>query len=607
MCGISGVVALKGGFDISQRVCEMNDLIAHRGPDGEGFYLQEGFALGHRRLSILDLSEAGHQPMHSACGRYVITYNGEIYNYLEIKKELQKTDQNFQFKSGTDTEVILAAYAHWGKDCVQRFNGMWSFCIHDRQKNTLFCSRDRFGIKPFYYTKQAECFAFGSEIKQLVSLLPTRKINQALLADFLVIGYEEHITDQTFFVGIHKLPPAHNLIYDLQTHRFDIERYYTLRPNETLADVDLPTAIATTQTLFTDAVRLRLRSDVRVGTCLSGGLDSSAISATAARMYTFGACFTGLHAKSIDRQTDESNFAQILATHTGLDLQIITPDPPDLHEIARQLVYIQEEPYGGPSIVMQYYIFEAAKRLGIPVMLDGQGGDEVFVGYERYFASYVSQLSPHKKWQALRAFSQTSGIPFHQLLLQAFYFTNETIRKKRLLQRAGFLKKDIIEQVNFDLMRASINSFKSGLSDLQQLELTTIQLPHLLRYEDKNSMHFSIEARLPMLDYRLVEGVLGTPDAYKIQRGWSKYLLRTAAEGNLPSSIAWRRSKLGFNAPEVSWFAKYRKVFQETIEASGLLAHITKQEVNFETLDNKTLWRLYSTALWMEAFDVGWE
>ena len=273
MCGISGIVNRMDQPVEQAEIKHMTDVVAHRGPDGSGFWHGPNFAFGHRRLSIIDLSDNGHQPMPYG-ENLVITYNGEVYNYVEIRENLRA--MGYEFRSQSDTEVILAAYREWGFSCVEQFNGMWSFCIYDKERNILFCSRDRFGVKPFYFFKNENSFVFGSEIKQLLPFCSERKANKQILLDYLVLGYEDHC-DETFFEGIQKLEHGSNLVYDLSDHTFEIHPYYDLNVRNELRLMDEEKAISTYRECLKDAVKLRMRSDVEVGTCLSGGLDSSSI------------------------------------------------------------------------------------------------------------------------------------------------------------------------------------------------------------------------------------------------------------------------------------------------------------------------------------------
>src|SRR5258708_6505869 len=310
MCGIAGIVARQSTFDLERVIRDMTDRVRHRGPDDEGHYVRGRVALGHRRLSIIDLSAAGHQPMTSEDGRYVITFNGEVYNFLELKAELKKL--GFRFRSNTDTEVILVAFAAWGRDCLARFNGMWSFAIYDHVDDTIFAARDRFGVKPFYYVLNTTCFAFGSEIRQLLPLLPSVEANPAIVSDFLLAG-DPVQSKETFFEDVASLLPGHYLLYDIKTDRCTVTRYYSLSDRlNGIDDRPVPDAVREFRCVFEDSVRLRLRSDVSVGTCLSGGLDSSSVALVAARMHgdSSNSPFSAITAISEDQRNSEEAYAE---------------------------------------------------------------------------------------------------------------------------------------------------------------------------------------------------------------------------------------------------------------------------------------------------------
>lgn len=581
----------------------MNDLVAHRGPDGEGFYHGPNFAFGHRRLSIIDLSQNGHQPM--AYGQnLVITFNGEIYNYLELRVELLAAGYSFQ--SDSDTEVILAAYAHWGDSCVTRFNGMWAFAIYDSQKKRLFCSRDRFGVKPFYYTKSSNQFAFGSEIKQLLPFLQNRKMNQQIVLDYLIAGIEE-FDEHTFFEGVYKLPPSYNLIYDLTDHSIDLKRYFEINFDERLAKLDESAAVETYRNAFEDSVKLRLRSDVKVGTCLSGGMDSSSVAAVASDLYmkSSGQAFIAIHAQSSEQATDESDKAKLVAEHCKLNLQIVQPSSEDFKVLIDEVIYTQEEPFGSPSVFMQYMVLKKARELKCLVMLDGQGGDETLLGYEKYYPAYINSLS--SPWQKFRGFmksAENSSLSRWQVLQYFIYFTKYQVRLRRIKRRAGFIKAPILEAYQSKQLKALSASYLN-IKKLQLLEVTSLQLPHLLKYEDKNSMRNSVETRLPFLDFRVLQTALSLNSSVKIRNGWTKYVLRKSMEKRLPDAIVWRKNKFGFNAPEKTWLHEIEDEMKQDIANSDLLkCLIDFSKLNIDTLDLRTKWRLFNLARWQKLYDV---
>ncbi len=602
MCGISGIITRTSLTVDKLELKRINDKIAHRGPDAEGFYFYENVGFGHRRLSILDLSAAGNQPMLYA-DNLVITYNGEVYNFIELREELVQL--GYVFHTTTDTEVILAAFKAWGPACLNKFNGMWSFAILDKSTKKVFMARDRFGVKPFYYSQNSGNFVFGSEIKQLLND-QENVVNLNVLTEYMLTYIDNHGSD-TYFKGVHSLLPGHYLIYDLETADFNIEQYYVLNTKAEIKRFSKSEAVTYLKDLFTSAVKLRLRSDVKVGTCLSGGLDSSAVSAIANNNYkeAAGRKFTAIHARSIDAETDESSFATDVSNNLDLELHVVTPSTADFKSLVDEVVYTQEEPFGSPSMFMGYKVFQKAKELGCKVMLNGQGGDEVLLGYERYFSSYLYQIGLVEGIKQLWKQSKNSGLKLYDPLLYFVYFTSFRIRKSRLLRRS-FLSEELKNKFDFKEIKRSIDSFKD-ISKLQIHEISTVQLPHLLRYEDRNSMRNSIETRLPFLDYRVVEAGVSFLPKFKIWNGWTKYVLRLAVEDVLPNHVVWRKNKLGFNAPERSWLSAHKETMVAEVAKSTLLKSITNFELlqqRFPDLPYKEQWLYYNIAVWERIYDV---
>ncbi len=601
MCGITGFWHLDPNRAVDPELITcMTATIRHRGPDDEGYLFVQtatgrceerrgaetrahqplddvhqaltdpyNFAFGFRRLSILDLSPAGHQPMGSADGALWIVFNGEIYNYLELRAELAA--KGYTFRSGTDTEVILAAYAEWGAACVERFNGMWSFALWDARQRQLFCARDRFGIKPFYYFWDGQTFAFASELKALLTLpgLP-RRSNDALIFDYLTSGLIEH-TDETFFAGLTQLPPAHTLT--VEAGQITPRRYWDLDPER---QIDLPDDAAYAEqfyALFEDAVRLHLRSDVAVGTCLSGGLDSSTIVCVAnrllfsdhvvspelvgARQKTFSSCFD-------DRRFDERQYVETVLAVTGAEANYVFPTGSQLLADLQRLVWHQDEPFGSTSIFAQWCVMESVKQRGVKVLLDGQGADELLSGYHGYFHYYWGTLARQGRWprlwEELNAYHRIFRAPLAGLLMQVTwpYAPNWAIRLgRRVLKRksAGSstgINPDFARRFSGRDHRPPQRGPSPYWGYLYDA-FTRTSLPGLLRYEDRNSMAHSIEARVPFLDYRLVEYVFALPDDQKIRRALTKYVMRNALQGVLPEPVRTRTDKMGFVTPETVW------------------------------------------------------
>lgn len=586
----------------------MTRLAQHRGPDGEGHYVCENVGLGHTRLAIIDLSTAADQPMHSRGRRLTIVFNGEIYNYLELRKELKQLGH--QFATRSDTEVILEAYAEWGSECVQRFNGMWAFALHDHDRNRLFCSRDRFGVKPFYYVDTAAVFAFGSEIKQLLSFVTRREANSEIVLTFLATGLTDY-SEKTFFEGVTKLLPGHNLVVELGTGAVDCRRYYEPLP--------LDLSGATEQQLqerflevLTDSVELRLRSDVPVGTCLSGGLDSSAIASLAASMYLKGSkrSFCAVTGVSIDPEIDESAYARQVVEHSGLRWVTTRPTAAEFIAAMADVTYHQDEPIPGPSPLMQYFVMRAARESGIPVMLDGQGADELLLGYGMYVGVNTRSIFREQGvLAAVRAFHRIVAQDPRMTFASALKFLVGSatprlwyLRGMRRLPCVTF-PRSATPQVLQDYASSARN-----LRTFQCHEIAKFTLPALLRYEDRNSMAFGIETRLPFLDYRMVELCLSLPFQLKVHAGWTKWILRRAMVGIVPGSIIGRKDKIGFEAPQTMWLQDQDEAVRRTIISSDLIQSVSDKgrlKAAYPRMPLAERWKLFSLAMWSRQFEIG--
>lgn len=602
MCGISGIIDKKNEHISRLELEKMTDVIKHRGPDGFGYFYDNSLGLGHRRLAILDLSESGEQPM-TRSDRWTIVYNGEVYNYLELREELMQ--QGFSFSSETDTEVILAAYAFWGEECVNKFNGMWAFAIYDHVEQTLFCSRDRFGIKPFYYTETESSFAFGSEIKQLLPFITTRRVNKAVMINYLVLGLENY-ADETFFENVFELKPSHNLVYSLATHKKKIYRYYAISIDNRLEKLSLDESVKHWSNEFKRSVTYRLRSDVEVGTCLSGGLDSSAVASIAAKITASnkGPQFSAFTAQSLDSSRDETEFAQGVVAHCNLKWHTVKPETDEFIAAIDQIIQLQEEPFGSPSIVMQYFVMQMVNKAGLKVLLDGQGGDETLLGYERYYPAYFLLQNPIKLPGSILSASRHSKLGLFKLVQYYAYFTSSKLRIQRQKKRWDSIKEQYLQLVDKNLVKQIADSYKD-IKKLQITELSKTQLPHLLKYEDRNSMHFSIETRLPFLDYKLVEASLSIRNDYKIHKGWTKYILRQAIKSKLPAEIVWRKNKVGFEAPVNQWL-KNKTFFHAEIKNSVFLRNFMNIE-NLQSLDDNAIWKLFNVARWAKLYNVAFD
>jgi asparagine synthase (glutamine-hydrolysing) len=616
MCGICGIVELDAP-PAGDAVVAMRDGLAHRGPDAEGLYTGDGAALGFRRLAILDLSPAGNQPFASPDGRVQLVHNGEIYNYRELRSELEA--RGHAFRTATDTEVILAGYAEWGDACVERFNGMWAFAIWDEQRRRLFCARDRFGVKPFYYRLDGRRFAFGSEPKAFRALPGAAfRPNLGVVREYLEQAWLEQ-GEQTFFEGIVRLPPAHTLVFDEDGLR--LRRFWRLEPQDPPAG----DPVAAVRELFLDSVRLRLRSDVPVGTCLSGGLDSSAITGTVGhllqtehenalsvgpRQRTFTAYFE-------DPGFDERPFARDVVKQTGAQPTWVSFDDAQLVEDLPSIVESQDEPFGSTSMAAQWYVMRAARAAGLTVMLDGQGGDETLGGYRAFVGFHFADLLAGIRVTALarefRLFSPEIGAANLAVALARPFAPEVMTRavRRRTRGSSGLVHPGL--QAFGPPVVENGAAFAERLRRHQYLLLTQRGLPELLRYEDRNSMAHSLEARVPFLDYRLVELLFSLPGDELIRGGETKSILRRALADLLPPSVRTRRDKLGFVTPTARFlrgalgdlaadvFTSKQFAERGFVDAEAARRRLQQHrqgslEAGFE------LWRALNLELWARAF-----
>lgn len=589
MCAIAGICGISDPAVQRLTIQQMLAAMHHRGPDGSGSFFDNDFALGHNRLAILDLSDAAAQPMHY--DGLTLVYNGELYNYLEIREML--VQEGYRFNTQSDTEVLLKAMHCWGEAALQKFTGMWAFALYNAATNSLLLCRDRFGEKPLYYYKSDGQLLFCSEIKGLLAAGIAPKANMQAVVSFLVHEQAEH-PEHTFFEGIKKLGAGCLARYALSTRALTVEPYYT--PNVAVVP-DQQEVLSRFSRLFQQSVARQLRSDVPVGTCLSGGLDSSFVAATASGHS--GQPFYALTAAVDQQPLDERRFARQVVQHCGLLGEEILVDAHYLQQVMPQVMQAQEEPFGSMSIVMQYAVMERASSLGLKVLLDGQGADELMLGYRHQMAAlYRMGLFPnsHNSWGQVIKHQQISSVQLAKLL---WYHSHEGRQQARRLWRWRQLKPGLRDLVRH--AGTTLNATPDGLAAWQQSQLTKRTLPALLRYEDKNAMHFSVETRLPFLDHELVAYCLSLPLEHKLYSGWTKYLQRQAMKDHLPDSITWRKGKIGFSAPESAWLhALDQGVVKQSALVHNLFAH---QKI--PCLGATHWWRLYAVAHWAHVFGIG--
>lgn len=560
MCGIVVTLGIAGRNAEATVLTRMAQSLAHRGPDDTGIYLDHQVGFGFRRLSILDLSPTGHQPMVSEDGQFVIVFNGEIYNYIELRDELRAA--GFTFRSTGDTEVLLAAYRHWGPGCVSRLNGMWAFVIHDRRRGVLFGARDRFGVKPLFLHQGKDCWLFASEIKAiLASGLYRRATNWEVAAAFLLEGKLDE-SPATFYAGIEQVPPGSAFELRLDGH-WRQWRYWTLPAAEPEPPKDVEGALAE---LLEDAVRIRLRSDVPVGVCLSGGLDSTAIICAMARQRPNREAPPLLAFCYHEPAFDERAFVSDTLAQTGALLRRLSLTPAAMWESVAEVLWFQDEPIISGAAIAAFHLMKLAKADGVKVILNGQGSDEALAGYPSYFQDYWYSLLRSARvshaWREIAAFAAANGTSPGRLFLHAlgrlFYHQLRRARPYRRLVCRRTLRRHMQNNWFMPALREHLVSPDDGyeepdLNTVLRHSMERARLPHYLRLEDRNSMAHGVEARLPFLDYRLVSLAFRLPANRKMDGVWNKVLLRRSQRGRIPESVRTRVEKMGFPTSLHEW------------------------------------------------------
>lgn len=574
MCGIAGLHSKQLSNPTFERdtLGRMNERLAHRGPDGEGFiwFDEVQFGLAHRRLSIIDLSTAAAQPM-AINERYWLSFNGEIYNYIELREELILLGA--KFNSTSDAEVLLQAYIFWGEACLQRFNGMWAFAIYDKLTHHIFSARDPYGVKPFYYLDNAQHFGFASEIKALLEIPSyTPTANLAALQTFFIERKVE-TTSEGFFKGIFELAPGHVLRYELKKGQIQTEKYVqTQHDAASIAQTPMKNA------LFA-AVRLRLRADVPIGFCLSGGLDSSSLLHVAAQINkheNISSLNVGLQAFTAahESELDERAWAQQMIEQTNANWHISELKSPDLLSALPALIYHQDIPLLSTSTFAQSSVMKSAANQQIKILIDGQGGDELFAGYQIFYPTYFKELFWHGKWTSflrewlhLNSSQTTKSFIVKEWIKDVLsYFPNaiQLWSQKRKHPASSYLNTfQVTKRKRFRSLQEHLAFYCEGY-----------ELKGLLRWEDRCSMQYSIESRTPFADDSTLMALARSLKSQAlINNGWSKYTLRKALDGDLPKSITWRRDKKGFSVPESQWLMETQTFWEQQIKT---LAHLDK-------------------------------
>ncbi len=623
MCGITGIVQLSNQQQpLNSLIHGMTQALRHRGPDDAGYLLYTesysteiagcadtsshswesklaycpknriesikspaNIALGHRRLSVIDISEAGHQPMCNDTQNLWIVVNGEIYNYIEIRIELQSL--GIRFNSQSDTEVLLKAYQTWGIECLDKFNGMWSFAILDLKKQIIFGARDRTGVKPLYYYRSNDLFCFASETKALLTLpFVDKSIDTQACASYFILDRIDY-KGQTLFSSITELPPSSYFIIDLQSKKIQIEKYYQLPVNRSLGRINRDTQqqhTAQTRHLLYNAIELRLRSDIPVGFCLSGGIDSSSIVCIANELLQKGMAnslsnghVVAFTAVNNSQAHDETHWASHVVDNTNIEWIKAECTSGNMIELLPKIVRCQEAPLISTSTYAQYKVMEAASQRGIQVLVDGQGSDELFAGYTPFYTSLYLDLIRQLRFLDLsREIKHISNSPnslsiFASSILKLFVDKSlpqllKTNVFGKMKQEVPYLNRSIVNEVTKNLPLSRETSSLS-VNNLLEEYFTGYYLNNLLRWEDRSSMHFSIESRTPFADdLTLTEYVFSIPAIYKIYEGWSKSLLREAMKATLPEIIRTRTDKKGFSTPQNQWLINENIQIRDMIE-----------------------------------------
>jgi asparagine synthase (glutamine-hydrolysing) len=606
MCGIAGFV---GPSVDSEVLARMTDALMHRGPDDRSTWISPcGYiGLGHRRLAILDLSENGAQPMSTPEGDLTIVFNGEIYNFLELKRQLP----DYHYQGHSDTEVILAAYRKWGRDCLKHLNGMFAFALWDVRRQELFCARDRLGVKPFFYASHSGKWFFGSEVKAILAGGLKTAPDMKVWSRYLTFGAFER-SSESFFSGVFALPAGFFAIVrpdaSMSLHRWwylpDVATEQWSGSEESVAE--------RISELLDDAVRIRLRSDVPVGLNLTGGLDSSSIAQSLLRQrlnhqttHVFTAAFN-------EPRYDEDEYADMVIAGHPCQRHISRLDPEDVPSLSVSAIYSQEAPFGGIGMLAYETIHRKMKSLGLKVALEGQGGDELFAGYSYFQPEALLDLIDHHQYHSAGNFLRESGDV--KKILNA---TRNTISGNCNFYQDGTnfldtacINPDIVK--NTDAITYS-KPFGGRLSNAQFRDLTETKLVRVLRMNDRKSMAHGVELRQPFLDYRLVEFAFRLPSKMKIKNGYGKYVLRKAMSKHLPQEIVWAK-KRPVVTPQREWMKTYlkewvldlisdRRFVERGIFDSSQVSKSFETYLNNDSIENSfSIWQWINTELWFRQF-----
>ena len=624
MCGIAGQISLSNNslYLLENKLNIMANSIQHRGPDDSGKWINNKNSLGlvHKRLSIIDLSKSSSQPMKDNNDNLVIIFNGEIYNFVELRNDLKDF---YKFKTTSDTETILAAYTKYKVDCLRHFRGMYSFAIWDEKNQSLFCARDRFGIKPFYYTIQDDVFYFASETKALLPFIKDLKIDEEALTEYLTFQY--NIGEKTLFQGINQLLPGH--IIKLKDGEIKISKYWDVNYKINF-EKDEDYFYEGIRVLMEESISLHCRSDVQIGSYLSGGIDSSLIyKMSLEKSKVSGFAF---HGRYIDYEGfDESEYAKA-AINTQDDLKIIDINSNDFINVIENVIYHLDYPTAGPGSFSQYMVSKLASKY-VKVVLGGQGGDEIFGGYARYLIAYfeqcitaaidgnykngnyvvtiesiIPQLVTLKEYKPMIKKFWSEGL-FESMDVRYFYLINRSLEFKDEV----FLNELNVEKVYSKFLKIFQNNNVGEDAYFDKMTHFDFKcmLPSLLQVEDRMSMAHGIESRVPILDHPLVEFAATIPADIKFKNGKMKDILKNVFKKEIPKRISKRRDKMGFPVPLNNWFKKELKEF--ALDHFRKMSRNGRPFINSKALNNtfeeeakfsRKTWALLSLELWYQCF-----
>ena len=605
MCGISVIINKKEKID-KNKILKMMDVMHHRGPDDSDFWVDKNIGLGFVRLSILDLSKNGRQPMFLN-DRYIIIYNGEIYNYIELRKDL--ISKGYSFNSNTDTEVILAAYDHWGKDCINRFNGMWAFSIYDRFNNSFFISRDRFGIKPLYYSFSEDQLIFSSDIPSILAISnKSHGINNSIMYDYLALNRTNH-SQETFFENIFRLLPGHNAI--INNFNVKIEKWYDLETSVKNISTESNSLVP----ILKRAINEQLRSDVPIGLCLSGGLDSSSIGSMMLEEIQFNNFHTFSAVYDDTFQKNEEKYINLYKDKIK-NMHYVRPDINSLIDDFDDFVTAMVEPVTTSSEYAEFKVMQLAQN-HCTVLLNGQGVDEIFGGYKYMFGPYLIELMQSKKYHLFfkewkKYYEINKDFQGYKSFL--FHLINDDWKNLLIKRNRRYINQDFHNSSNLS------SSLSNELYNARSLLESSIKhfkhkFEHHLIWADKSGMWFSLETRFPYLDHRFVESALALSSDLKIKNGITKYYFKESMKPYLPEKIYLRTDKIGYETPETKWFLnnKFKEFFNDIISSNDSIIsnyfdiNELSRILNMEKLDEQNaqfLWKALSVGLWSQKFKI---